>query len=98
MKMKRNKKFSSFILCIVLIVAMALSTTGCNGSSDNGTPSAAKTAETDSGTRTETTVLGEGNTSFNFTVVDKVGNGEYAATGVDSTPVTEGESYSFKVE
>lgn len=154
MKMKRNKKFSSFILCIVLIVAMALSTTGCNGSSDNGTPSAAKTAETDSGTRTETTVLGEGNTSFNFTVVDKDGNetpfeihtdqeivgdaltelalisgveseyglyvktvngitadydadgvywafyinGEYAATGVDSTPVTEGESYSFKVE
>ena len=25
-------------------------------------------------------------------------NGEYAATGVDSTPITEGESYSFKVE
>ena len=25
-------------------------------------------------------------------------NGEYAATGVDSTPVTEGDTYSFKVE
>ena len=24
--------------------------------------------------------------------------GEYAQTGVDSTPVTEGEEYSFKVE
>lgn len=154
MKMKRNKKFSSFILCMVLIVAMALSTTGCNGNSDNGTPSAAQTEETGSNTRTETTVLGEGSTSFAFTVVDQDGNetqfeihtdkeivgdaltelelisgdeseyglyvktvngitadydadgvywafyinGEYAATGVDSTPVTEGESYSFKVE
>lgn len=25
-------------------------------------------------------------------------NGEYAATGVDTTPVTEGEAYAFKVE
>lgn len=25
-------------------------------------------------------------------------NGEYASSGVDATPVTEGESYSFKVE
>ncbi len=25
-------------------------------------------------------------------------NGEYAMTGVDSTPITEGESYAFKVE
>ncbi|MDE5932708.1 MAG: DUF4430 domain-containing protein [Lachnospiraceae bacterium] len=154
MKMKRNKKLSSFILCMVLIVAMALSTTGCNGSSGNSTPSASKTEETGSSAQTEATVLGEGSTSFSFTVVDKDGNetqfeihtdketvgdaltelalisgdeseyglyvktvngitadydadgvywafyinGEYAATGVDSTPVTEGESYSFKVE
>ena len=25
-------------------------------------------------------------------------NGEYAVSGVDSTPIAEGESYSFKVE
>jgi len=25
-------------------------------------------------------------------------NGEYAMTGVDTTPITEGEEYSFKVE
>ena len=106
-KMKRNKKFSSFILCMVLIVAMALSATGCNGSSDNGTPSTVQAEKTGSSTRTETAVLGEGSTSFAFTVVDKDGNEtqfethtdkEIAATGVDSTPVTEGESYSFKVE
>ena len=30
MKMKRNKKLRSFILCMVLMVAMALATTGCN--------------------------------------------------------------------
>ena len=59
---------------MVLIVAMALSTTGCNGSSGNSTPSAAKTEETGSSTQTETTVLGEGSTSFAFTVVDKDGS------------------------
>ena len=74
MKMKRNKKLSSFILCMVLIVAMALSTTGCNGSSGNSTPSAAKMEETGSSAQTGTTVLGEGSTSFAFTVVDKDGN------------------------
>ena len=153
-KMKRNKKFSSFILCMVLIVAMALSATGCNGSSDNGTPSTVQAEKTGSSTRTETAVLGEGSTSFAFTVVDKDGNetqfeihtdkeivgdaltelelisgdeseyglyvktvngitadydkdgvywafyinGEYASTGVDATPIKEGEQYSFKVE
>ena len=151
MQMKRSKKLSSFILCMVLIVAMALSTTGCNGSTKNDTPSS---TEADSGVQTEQTVLGDGSTSFAFTVVDKDGNetpfeihtdretvgdalveleliageeseyglyvktvngitadydadgvywafyvnGEYAVTGVDSTPITEGESYSFKVE
>ena len=151
MKMKRNKKLSSFILCIVLIVAIALSTTGCNGGTKSDT---SPTAETGSNSQTENTVLGEGSTTFTFTVVDKDGNetpfeihtdqeivgdaltelalisgdeseyglyvktvngitadydadgvywafyinGEYAATGVDSTPVTEGENYSFKVE
>lgn len=151
MQMKRNGKLSSFVLCTVLIVAMALSTTGCNGSTKNGTPSA---AGANNSAQTENTVLGEGSTSFAFTVVDKDGNetqfeihtdketvgdalieleliagdeseyglyvktvngitadydadgvywafyinDEYAATGVDSTPVTEGESYSFKVE
>lgn len=151
MQTKRNKKLSSFVLCIVLIVAMALSTTGCNGNPKNEASSA---TETDSSVSSEGSVLGEGSTSFNFTVVDKDGNetqfeihtdkeivgdalteleliagdeseyglyvktvngitadydtdgvywafyinGEYAATGVDSTPITEGESYSFKVE
>lgn len=145
------KKTTSFILCMVLIVAMALSTTGCNGSQNKETPSVSSTG-TD--TASDTTVLGEGNTSFTFSVTDQDGNatqfeihtdkttvgeallelnliagddseyglyvktvnditvdydkdgkywafyvdGEYALTGVDSTQITDGASYAFKVE
>lgn len=151
MKMNRNRKLSSFILCIVLIVAMALSTTGCNGSTEKNTPSGTKA---ENNVQSENTVLGEGSISFSFTVVDQDGNetqfeihtdkeivgdaltelelisgdngdyglyvktvngitvdydtdgkywafyvnDEYASTGVDSTPIAEGDSYSFKVE
>lgn len=162
MRMNRSKKHASFILCMVLIVAMALSTTGCNGNTETNTPSGTETtaktgaetgAESDSA-QSESTVLGEGSVSFPFTVVEQDGNethfeihtdketvgealteleliagdegdyglyvktvngitvdydtdgkywafyvnDEYAATGVDSTPIVEGESYSFKVE
>ena len=151
MQKKCSKKLLSFILCNALIVAMALFTIGCNGSTGNSTPSGTGTevnVQVDSGQ------LGEGSTKFNFTVVDKDGNetqfeihtdketvgealmeleliageeseyglyvktvngitadydkdgvywafyvnDEYAATGVDSTTITEGDSYSFKVE
>lgn len=153
MKMKCSKKLSSCILCIVLIVAMALSVTGCNGST-GGQETQTQSGSEEAGTAAGENVLGEGSTKFTFTVVDKDGtetqfeihtdketvgeallelsliegdeseyglyvktvggitadydkdgvywafyiNGEYAPTGVDSTPVTEGENYSFKVE
>lgn len=146
------KKTTSFILCIVLIVAMALSTTGCNGNPDNVTPSAPAT-NTDAAAG-DVTVLGDGSTSFDFSVTDQEGNatqfeihtdkatvgeallelnliagddgeyglyvktvngitadydkdgkywafyvdGEYATTGVDSTQITDGASYAFKIE
>ena len=73
MKMKRNKKLQSFILCMVLMVAMALGTVGCNGSKDSG-------AASDSGTEAAADVsreggeLGEGSTQFSLTVTDKDGN------------------------
>ncbi|MBD5540873.1 MAG: DUF4430 domain-containing protein [Lachnospiraceae bacterium] len=151
MKMKCSKKISSFILCMVLIVATALFTTGCNGKGENNVPSS---SEVTAGTQDEITVLGEGSKEFAFTVVDKEGgetqfeihtdketvgealleleliagdegdyglyvktvngitadydtdgtywafyvNGEYAQTGVSATAITEGDSYSFKVE
>ncbi len=179
MQKKCSKKRLSCILCMVLIVAMALFTTGCNGSTDNGSSASAGSTEAQadgSGTQadnvqsgggtqadgsqtgtdveTEPQQLGEGATQFNFTVADKDGketvfeihtdkqivgdalselgliegeeseyglfvktvngitadydkdgvywafyiNGEYASTGVDSTAITEGDSYSFRVE
>lgn len=197
MRKKCMRKQWSFFLCIVLIVAMALSASGCNGSGGNGgdkVPAAGQQAEAESkdgsagdvqneaadkaksetsdeakdeasdkaesGTPDEAqaeagdNVLGEGETRFDFTVVDQEGqetlfeihtdketvgealqdvgliegeegdyglyvktvngitadydkdgvywafyvNDEYAAEGVDSTKITEGDTYAFKVE
>ena len=155
MQRKHGKKSLSFILCMVLIVAMALFTTGCNGKTENADgASASASSGKEMDVQTDGSVLGEGETVFPFTVVDKDGketqfeihtdkatvgdalaelgliageeseyglfvktvngitadydtdghywafyvNGEYAQTGVDSTEIKEGESYSFQVE
>lgn len=143
--MKRSKKIMSFFLCMMLIMAMALSTTGCNDKNK-------KTQGTNQETQKQ--VLGEGETTFGFVVVDQDGNetvfeihtnkeivgdalmelelidgedgdfglyvktvngitadydkdgvywafyvnDEYALTGVDSTTITDGDTYSFKIE
>lgn len=151
MKMRNNKKLLSFILCMVLIVAAALFTNGCNGGTGNAVSSGTEAeADTSDGGK----VLGEGDKQFAFTVTDQDGNetafeihtdketvgeallevgliegedseyglyvksvngitadydkdgvywafyvnGEYAQSGVDSTAITEGDAYSFKVE
>ena len=158
MQMKRSSKLTSLILCMVLVVAMALSTTGFNGSTGKDTSSGAGTEanlQADSNaSESGVSVLGTGSKEFSLTVTDKEGsetqfevhtdkqtvgdallelgliaceeseyglyvktvngitadydtdgvywafyiNGEYASTGVDSTDITEGDSYSFKVE
>lgn len=70
MKMTSFGKKLSFIVCIVLIAAMALVTTGCNDNKNN-------TEETPSVTSTslsEDNVIGKGETSFNLTVTDADGN------------------------
>ena len=71
MKMTRSKKALSFILCIVLIAAIALFTTACNdnNTTDTTTENAVSTTET-----AKLTVLGEGETKFTFTVTDLEGN------------------------
>lgn len=43
MRMKWSKKISSFILCMMLIVAMAFTTTGCNGATSKEEPSETET-------------------------------------------------------
>ena len=70
MKMK-NKKNTSLLLCMMLIVAMAFSTIGCNGKTGNETNI---TTEPTQSVQSDITVLGEGQTEFTFTVVDKAGN------------------------
>ena len=65
MKKRKKKKFSSLFLSMMLIVAMALFTSGCN---DKATEMPVVQE-----TETAVTVLGEGETKFLFTVVDKDG-------------------------
>lgn len=154
MQMNHSRKVSSFILCMVLIVAMALSTVGCNGSKDSGAASGDAGAQAGAEVQREGGELGEGSKEFALTVTDKDGNetqfeihtdketvgealqelnlidgeegeyglfvktvngitadydadgvywafyvnGEYAASGVDVTQITEGDSYALKVE
>ena len=95
MRMKQSKKSQSLIFCMMLIVAMALFTSGCNDKqteipATQETKNSAtlkemtETAEILGATEKvlneeskavekEVTVLGEGETKFLFTVVDKDG-------------------------
>ena len=84
MNMKRMKKALSCILCIVLIVAMALCTTACNGNTK-------KQAAQENGVAVMTNgaVLGEGGNQFTFTVVDKDGNEVTGEIHTDETMVGE---------
>lgn len=158
MKQMRIKKHLSLFLCMMLIAAMALFTTGCNDNSNTGLATEqAVVAESESGETTQATaaqVVGEGNTVFTFTVVDADGvetsfevhtdkaivgealldcgliagdagdyglyvkqvngimadydtdgaywafyvDGQYAQSGVDTTNIEEGKTYTFKYE
>ena len=71
MRFKSNKKIASELLCMMLIMAMAFTTVGCNTdkASDNQPQ-----AEAQASVETESNVLGEGQTEFAFVVVDKDGN------------------------
>lgn len=74
MQKKCTGKLSSFLLCMVLMVAMALFAGGCSG----GTNEQSASAKTEQGTEVQTaaggqTELGEGSSQFTFTVVDKDG-------------------------
>lgn len=150
--MKKSKKLMSFILSMVLVVAMALCTTGCGDSKEQNQSNQTSGVQETQEQGTSKTVLGKGSTKFDFNVVDTEGretafeihtdkdnvgaalvelnliagddsayglyvktvngttldfdkdkmywafyvNGEYATTGVDTTPVKSGDVYSFK--
>lgn len=69
MQMTRFKKSLSLIVCIVLIAAMALLATGCNGNKDTTGSSTPDTTVSE----TQSNVLGTGATKFTFTVTDSEG-------------------------
>ncbi len=158
MKMKQTKKMFSLFLCIVLIAAIALFTTGCNEKTIENPTEASDVIVSDVAvselSNEPVSEIGNGETSFVFTVTGFDGNeskftvntdktvvgdallelgliggeegpyglyvksvngetadydtdgkywafyvnGEYALSGVDATDITEGATYSFKVE
>ena len=81
MKFRSNKKFTSWLLCMMLIVAMAL-TAGCGKKKQENNPSA--------GQEVSTNKLGEGKTQFNFTVVDK--DGKETAFDIHTDKTTVGDA------
>lgn len=72
MRCKSGKRITSWLLCMMLIVAMAFTTVGCS-TIDRGGNSQPPT-EVQGTVDTEKKVLGEGQTKFSFVVVDKDGN------------------------
>ena len=160
MKQMNIKKHLSLFLCMLLIAAMALVTTGCNDNAktqENGATeqtTLADDAQTEQSVAQEPTVVGEGNVVFTFSVVDADGaetffevhtdkatvgeallennliegetsdyglyvkvvngvkadydadgaywafyvDGQYAQSGVDTTNIEEGKTYTFKYE
>ena len=82
MKVNSLKKWLTVIGCIVLIAALALTTTGC-GSKEEPQAPAAEAAVSAS----NVTVLGDGATVFQFSVVDLDGNESYFEIHTDETTV-----------
>ena len=79
------RKWLSFILCLALIAAIALTAMGCDQAKKPETPeTTAGEAET-----TPPTVKGEGATVFYFNVVDKDGNETKFEIHTDKTVVGE---------
>ena len=150
MQMTRMKRSLSLLLCMVLIAAMALFTTGCGDNTEDLSSSGSDTSIV----FVDGDVLGEGEKQFTFVVADQEGtestftihtdqttvgaalldlgmlagedgpyglyvktvngitadydmdgvywafyiDGEYAVSGVDTTEIVEGSTYTFKVE
>lgn len=96
MKAKRFNKSLSFTFGIVLIAAMALFSTGCNDKktedSSSQTTTQAVTEEvteavTEAENSSDVSVIGEGETSFTFSVTDAEGNESLFEVHTDQTTV-----------
>ena len=85
MEMTRIKKSLSLALCIVLITAIALFTSGCNDNTAQASGETTTVAETTA--QAESNVLGEGDTHFTFMVTDADGNETEFEINTDKTTV-----------
>ncbi len=85
MKKTRISKLLSTIVCIVLIAAMALCMTACNDDTTNDSVSSGVT-ETQ---KAEVKKVGEGDTVFDFTVVDASGKETKFQVSTNKTTVGE---------
>ncbi len=79
MKKTNIKSMLSFIVCMVLIAAMALFTIGCNDNSTSSDPTDTILNETD------IRELGDGATQVSFTVVDQNGKEAHFIIHTDKT-------------
>lgn len=86
MKLYSMKKMLTLIGCMVLIAAMALTTLGC-GSKEPAATEPAATTPTEAAPAEDVTVMGEGATAFDFSVVDLEGNEETFRIQTDETTV-----------
>ena len=85
MRVKFEKKILSWLLCMMLIVAMAFTMIGCDA--NNG---ASETlAQTEDVDKEKITVVGEGQTKFMFVVIDKDNNETYFEVHTDKKTVGE---------
>ena len=82
MKKTNIKQMLSFIVCMLLIAAMALFTIGCN---DN----AKQESENSSVTQTDVKEIGNGKTKLSFVAVDLYGNETAFSVKTDKTTVGE---------
>ena len=92
------QRWLSFILCVVLIAALALTTIGCNtqpetpetpATKGDSTTAAAADTKADTPDSNGPTVMGEGATVFYFNVVDKDGKETKFEIHTDKTTVGE---------
>ena len=100
MQMKRSKPSLSLLVCCALFAATALFTTGCtsnkttssaSAASESAAVSEAATSTPDTAAaQTEGTVMGEGDTSFTFTVVN--GDGQETVYQINTDQATVGDA------
>lgn len=95
MKSTNFKKIVALILCVVLVAAMALMTTGCKNATEetpettDATTTVQDTTVADDSEDEDDNVLGEGENQFTFKVVDKEGNETVFTVNTDKKIVGE---------